>query len=205
MAGRGLITAESSGLDQLLKDLESIDDNAKKALDAGMAAWNVEAKKAVQRSYLAGVNGAEVGDYIYNSISYFGEDTGKVRPTDNQQGVWGSAGVYKIDSLYNAYNQEYQSKQQSSKKRKAMTAAQIAYWIENGTSRLFIDGKLVRKDGVEARAFGVGIYGSESKTVQVAPQPFLSNALTANKNQLEGAFVDAFSIKMTELLNGRTT
>jgi len=202
MAGRGLLTAESSGLDQLLQALNTVDDNAKKALDAGMKAWNVEAKKAVQRSYLAGVNGAEQGDYIYNSISYFGEDTGKVRPTDNQKGVWGSAGVYKIDSLYNAYNQEYQNKQQSSKKRKAMTASQIAYWIENGTSRLFIDGKIVRKDGPEARAFGVGIYGSEAKTVQVAPQPFLTNALTANKNQLEGAFVDAFSIKMTELLNG---
>ena len=70
MSGVGFITAESSGLDQLLQALNTVDDNAKKALDAGMAAWNVEAKKAVQRSYLSGVNGAEVGDYIYNSISY---------------------------------------------------------------------------------------------------------------------------------------
>ena len=198
---KAFISAETKGLDEILRELQSIDDNAKKALDAGLMAWNKESVKAIRQSYLSGVNGAETGDYIYNSISHFGADSGAIRPTDNQEGVWGSAGVYKIDSLYNSYNQTYQSKQKSDAKRSAMTAAQIAYWIENGTSRLFIDGELVRKDGVKARAFGVGIYGSEAKTVAVAPQPFLTNALTANKGQLESAFVDAFSDKMKELLN----
>lgn len=198
---KGFITASSSGLDEILKDLKEIDANAKTALDYGMKAWHKAAVTAIQTSYLANVNGAQTNDYVYRSISHFGKDKGIVRPADSGEGVWGSAGVYKIDSIYNSYNNEYQAKQKSSTKKNAMTAAQIAYWIENGVSRLYIDGKPVRSNGIEARAFAIGIYGTESKTVKVAPQPFLTHAITANKKQLEASFVDAFSNKMRELLD----
>lgn len=196
---KGLISAESKGLDEIIRALQSADDNAQKALHSGIEAWNKGAVQAVKQSYLS--YGGAHGDYIYRSISHFGNDTGTVRPTNSGDGVWSNAGVFMIDSIYNSYNAEYKAKQKSDMKRSAMTAAQIAYWMENGVSRLYIDGKAVRAQGFEARMFNLGIYGSVAKTVDVAPKPFVGNAMTTSKNQLETAFVDAFSIKMTELLD----
>lgn len=184
---KGLITAELTGLTELIATLEAMPEIADQAIKAGAEAMMQQGVIDVRNSYYS--VGGKQGDYIDRSIGNYG--------TPNPSGgsanlaYWTSVGVFKIDSIYNEYDQLKKSKQKSSIKKDALTAAQVAYWIENGTSRL-------RSGARKPKNFVDAAFSSE-ELITVTPKPFISNAFVTGWNRQFDAFKIAFDNKVKEL------
>ena len=183
---RGLITANMTGLDELIASIEAIPETVDKAIEAGAKAMMEQGKDNLRSSYLA--VGGKVGDYIYKSIGSYGTNS----PSGSAGlSYWLSVGVFKDDSIYSAYNAQYQDNQTSEIKKNALSAAQIAYWIENGTSR-------IRSGGRKPRNFNENNF-DPNNLIKIQPKPFISNAyITGWPAQLE-AFTVEFNKKIEEL------
>ena len=188
---KGIMTASLSGLTELINSVKAIPKVVDKAIEAGATAMMEQGKKNLQQSYVSA--GGTVGDYVYRSIDYYGTDkpTGVLPDTS----YWTSVGVFKIDSIYNAYNAEKKANQKGEIKKEAMTAAQIAYWMENGVSRLYLDGRLTKK----GKKFDPNAVSDPMKLISVQPKPFISNAFTTGWNSQYNAFSVAFNNKIQEL------
>lgn len=81
-------------------------------------------------------------------------------------------GVYKLDAVDAAYG----------KTSKDLNAAQIAYWVEYGTSRLKTGGRKVK-----------GVDYEDEDLITVAARPFISNAYYTSINDQNSAFKATFN------------
>ena len=184
---RGLVSGELSGLTELLRTLQNMPEIAKEAIEAGSNAAMQEGVKDLQNKYLS--VGGQATDYIYKSIGSYGtsEPTGKQEGTD----YWFSVGVFHLEDVYNEQNEKKQATQKSQIKRNVPTAPQLAYWIENGTSRL--------KSGARKPKNAPDAAFNPSDLITAAPQPFISEAFVTGWDGQFSAFSVAFNIKIGEL------
>lgn len=111
--------------------------------------------------------GGTPGGYVFSSV---GQSVAMSK--SDPYTVVGTVGVYKIDSV----------SVQFGKTEKDLNAAQIAYWVEFGTSRLRNGGR--KKKGVNY---------DESQLINVAGVPFISNAFYSSLNEQQDAFKVEFN------------
>lgn len=176
---RGTITAEMSGLDDIIAALEALPEQIEEAKRAGSKAMMEQGEEDLKKSWLQ--QGGKVNDYIYKSIGHYG----RTLPSD-ATGYWTSVGVFTMDGP----RAEYAAKKGKAPE-KVLTAAQIAYWIENGTSRL--RSGLRKPRGVDDTQLDPATLAS------VAPKPFISNAFFTGWKDQQEAFAKAFNKKIEEL------
>lgn len=162
---RRSITMTDGGFATWLKELE----DAQKAmpdlfLEALIARQKV-IEKAIQQTWVS--MGGQMGGFIWSSVGQSATFS-----KENANDVVGTIGVYDIDSV----------KSQFGKTPKDLNAAQIAYWTENGTSRLRNGGR--KKNGVE--------YPDEM-LITTAPKPFIQKAVYSSWQDAEKAFIDTFN------------
>ena len=111
--------------------------------------------------------GGTPGGYVFSSV---GQSVAMSK--SDPYTVVGTVGVYKIDSV----------SVQFGKTEKDLNAAQIAYWVEFGTSRLRNGGR--KKKGVNY---------DDSQLINVAGVPFISNAFYSSLNEQQDAFKVEFN------------
>ena len=111
--------------------------------------------------------GGTPGGYVFSSV---GQSVAMSK--SDPYTVVGTVGVYKIDSV----------SVQFGKTEKDLNAAQIAYWVEFGTSRLRNGGR--KKKGVNY---------DDSQFINVAGVPFISNAFYSSLNEQQDAFKVEFN------------
>ena len=111
--------------------------------------------------------GGQPGGYVFSSV---GQSVAMSK--SEPYTVVGTVGVYKIDSV----------SVQFGKTEKDLNAAQIAYWVEFGTSRLRNGGR--KKKGVNY---------DDSQLINVAGVPFISNAFYSSLNEQQDAFKVEFN------------
>lgn len=145
-------------------------------------AWIKECTKAQQqvvedavRKNWVSFGGGRTNDFVYDSVGY-STHYGK-----NGTDTVGTIGVYNIDRVMVEHGRVFEEG-----KRKPLNAAQIAYWVEFGTSRLAAGGR--KEKGVE--------YLPE-QLIEVKPKPFISNAFYGTLNEQQAAFAK----KWDEILN----
>lgn len=163
---KGLISIKSSGLKEFIAEMnglaEQIPEISKQALVKQQEV--VEAK--VKDNWVSMIGGSSSG-YVYNSV---GQSTAFSKIDDSS--VVGTVGVYKIDSVGSSFGIT----------EKDLNAAQIAYWIEFGTSRLRSGARKVK-----------GLEYSEEDLITVGPKPFISNAFYSSLDEQQEAFKMEFN------------
>ena len=184
---KGLVTAELTGFKELIQSLKDMPEITQKAIEAGSKAMMEQGEKDLRNAYYA--VGGKQGDYVDRGIGSYGtaDPSGKLAGTD----YWTSVGVFKKDDEYNYYNSLYADNQKGEIKREAMTAAQIAYWIENGTSRL--------KSGVRKPRNFVEAAFQPEELIKTTPKPFISNSFVTGWGRQYAAFEVAFNKTIEEL------
>ena len=163
---RGLITIESSGLKELIKDLnglvEQIPEVSKKSLQSQLQV--VEDK--IQTNWVSMVGGS-ISGYVYNSV---GQSTAFSKNNDTD--VVGTVGVYNIDKVKATFGIT----------DKDLNAAQIAYWVEFGTSRLRSGNRKVK-----------GLEYKDEDLISISAVPFISNAFYSSLDEQQTAFKVTFN------------
>jgi len=161
---RGLVTMTSTGLSELVLELEGLVEKmpeiSKKAVDAQLEF--VEGK--VKANWVSMVNG-ETGGYVYSSVGH----SAKIS-TQNSADVVGTVGVYSMDNVNAGFGIT----------DKDLNAAQIAYWVEFGTSRLTRGRKRKNKE-----------YKDED-LITVNAVPFISNAFFSSFTEQQTIFTNKF-------------
>lgn len=117
--------------------------------------------------------GGSVSGYVYNSV---GQSTAisKLNPAD----VVGTVGVYNLDKVNVAFGIT----------KKELNAAQIAYWVEFGTSRLRSGNRKTK-----------GLEYSDEDLVSISAVPFISNAFYSSLDEQQ----DAFKITFNKLIDAK--
>jgi len=163
---KGLFSVTSTGLKEFIKEMEALADAIPEISLKALA----EQEKVVQgRIKTNGVSmvGGTPGGYVFSSV---GQSVAMSK--SDPYTVVGTVGVYKIDSV----------SVQFGKTEKDLNAAQIAYWVEFGTSRLRNGGR--KKKGVNY---------DDSQLINVAGVPFISNAFYSSLNEQQDAFKVEFN------------
>ena len=111
--------------------------------------------------------GGTPGGYVFSSV---GQSV--VMSKSDPYTALGTVGVYKIDRVSAEFG----------KTEKNLNAAQIAYWVEFGRSRLKNGGR--KKTGVTY---------DDSKLTNVDGIPFISNAFYSSLNEQQDAFKVEFN------------
>lgn len=184
---RGIVSGELSGFRELLETIREMPQIADKAIEAGSKAMMEQGVRDLRANYYS--IGGKPGDYVDTSIGSYGTPT----PTGALPGTdyWASVGVFKLQSVYDSYNAAYHAKQSNSIKKNAMSAAQIGYWIENGTSRL-------RNGARKPNNYTEDAFKPE-ELIKTSPKPFISNAFITGWDGQFAAFKVAFDNKIEEL------
>ncbi len=163
---RGLISLKSTGLKDFIKELNGLADNfpeiAKKALEARQEV----VEENIKTNWVTLVGGSSSG-FVASSI---GQSVSVSKSDPNT--VVGTVGVYQLNSVDASFG----------KTEKSLNAAQIAYWVEFGTSRLR-SGKRKTK----------GLDYNEEDLVTVSAKAFISNALYSSIDEQENAFKTEFN------------
>jgi hypothetical protein len=168
---KGLITAELTGFKELIQSLKDMPEIAEQAIKAGSEAMMKQGEKDLRVSYYA--HGGKQGDYVDRGIGHYGTDepAGLLEGTD----YWTSVGVFQKEGI----------------DKGAITAAQVAYWIENGISRL--------RSGVRKPSnFTTAAFNPED-LITTSPKPFISDAFIKGWDGQFAAFSVAFNNKVEEL------
>lgn len=163
---RGLISVTNSGLTEIADYLDQLGDDYEKAIFEATKAMQdvvVERMRFNASSMIGSVTGSFISDSVGKSTEMSKNDTNV---------VIGTIGVYNLDSVKSNYNVS----------DKDLNAAQLAYWIEYGTSGL--------KNRRKIR--GVSNSNEEHKT-SVDPKPFLGNAMYGSINEQNDAFRIVFN------------
>ena len=162
---KGLITLKSTGLKEFIREMETlaeaIPDIALKAL--------AEQEKVVQekvRTNWVSMVGGSPGGYVYSSVGH-----SVAKSKSDPYVVVGTVGVYKIDSVSAKFG----------KTEKDLNAAQIAYWVEFGTSRL--------RSGRKKK----GVTYNDADLITVGGVPFISNAFYSSLDEQQAAFKAEFN------------
>lgn len=163
---KGLFSLTSTGLKEFIKEMEALAD----AIPEISLKALVEQEKVVQeriKTNWVSMVGGTLGGYVFSSV---GQSVAMSK--SDPYTVVGTVGVYKIDSV----------SVQFGKTEKDLNAAQIAYWVEFGTSRLRNGGR--KKTGVTY---------DDSQLINVAGVPFISNAFYSSLNEQQEAFKIEFN------------
>lgn len=176
---KGTVTAELAGLDGIITALQALPEQIVEAKKVASKAMMEQGERDLQRSYLS--VGGTAGDYVYNSIGSYGRPL----PSDPDN-YWTSVGVFTIAGV-----REAQASKLGKEPSKVLTAAQVAYWIENGTSRL-------RSGARKPRNFVAAAFNPED-LIEVQPRPFITEAFFIGWDAQRDAFAEAFNNKIQEL------
>lgn len=163
---KGLFSLTSTGLKEFIAEMEglaaAIPEISKKSL--------VEQQRVVEQKIQenwTSMAGGTPGGYVYSSV---GQSTAFSK--NSPATVVGTVGVYKIDRVASQFG----------KTEKDLNAAQIAYWVEFGTSRL--------KSGARKQK---GAQYDDSQLVGVRAVPFISNAFYSSMDMQQEAFKTEFN------------
>ena len=163
---KGLISVTSSGLKEFIKEMEDLVDAFPEISLKALAEQEKVVQERIKINWVSMVGGTP-GGYVFSSV---GQSV--VMSKSDPYTVLGTVGVYKIDSV----------SVQFGKTEKDLNAAQIAYWVEFGTSRLRNGGR--KKKGVNY---------DDSQLINVAGVPFISNAFYSSLNEQQDAFKVEFN------------
>ena len=163
---KGLISVTSSGLKEFIKEMEALADAIPEISLKALAEQEKVVQERIKTNWVSMVGGTP-GGYVFSSV---GQSVAMSK--SDPYTVVGTVGVYKIDSV----------SVQFGKTEKDLNAAQIAYWVEFGTSRLRNGGR--KKKGVNY---------DDSQLINVAGVPFISNAFYSSLNEQQDAFKVEFN------------
>ena len=163
---KGLFSLTSTGLKEFIKEMEALADAIPEISLKALAEQEKVVQARIKTNWVSMVGGTPSG-YVFSSV---GQSVAMSK--SDPYTVVGTVGVYKIDSV----------SVQFGKTEKDLNAAQIAYWVEFGTSRLRNGGR--KKKGVN--------YDDE-QLINVAGVPFISNAFYSSLNEQQDAFKVEFN------------
>ena len=163
---KGLISLTSTGLKDFIAEMEALADAIPEISLKALAVQEQLVQEKIKSNWVSMVGG-QPGGYVFSSV---GQSVAMSK--SEPYTVVGTVGVYKIDSV----------SVQFGKTEKDLNAAQIAYWVEFGTSRLRNGGR--KKKGVNY---------DESQLINVAGVPFISNAFYSSLNEQQDAFKVEFN------------
>lgn len=164
---KGLISLTSTGLKEFIAEMEALADAIPEISIEALAAQQRVVEEKIKSNWTSMVGG-QPGGYVFSSV---GQSVAHSK--SDQYTVLGTVGVYKIDSISARFG----------KTEKDLNAAQIAYWVEFGTSRLKNGGR--KKKGVQ--------YDDE-QLINVAGVPFISNAFYSSLTEQQEAFKKEFNL-----------
>lgn len=162
---RSMITITGGGFKDWIDEIDKAAEEIPEIMLESLKARQTVIEDAIRKQYVS--MGGNQNGFIYQSVGQSSAYS-KLNPLD----VVGTIGVYDIDSV----------KVASGRTDKDLNAAQIAYWIENGTSRLRGGGR--KKKGVE--------YPEEMLITQ-QPKPFITTAVYTSWDQAEKEFSETFN------------
>ena len=163
---KGLFSVTSTGLKEFIKEMEALADAIPEISLKSLAEQEKVVQERIKTNWVSMVGGTP-GGYVFSSV---GQSVAMSK--SDPYTVVGTVGVYKIDSV----------SVQFGKTEKDLNAAQIAYWVEFGTSRLRNGGR--KKKGVNY---------DDSQLINVAGVPFISNAFYSSLNEQQDAFKVEFN------------
>lgn len=166
---RNVFTTKLSGNKDILADLDLLAEEFPVWTREALKAQEQIVENAIRRNWVS-LAGGKTGDYVYDSV---GQSTAI---GSNGKDVVGTVGVYNIDSVKIAHGRVAVEG-----KRKPLNAAQIAYWVEFGTTRLRSGQR--RMTGAEY---------NEEDLIVVAGKPFISNAFYGTLNEQQNAFLEKY-------------
>ncbi len=167
---RGLVSLESSGLKEFIAEMEGFVEAFPECSRIALDAQEKFVVDKIKQNWASMVPNATTGDFVYSCIGHSTELSVK-----NSYSVVGTVGVYKLDKI----------DAQFGKKKSDLNAAQLAYWVEFGTSRLKVGGR--KKKGQTY---------TDEMLVTNKPVPFMSNAFYSTIEQQEDVFKTAFNQAM---------
>ena len=163
---KGLFSLTSTGLKEFIKEMEALADAIPEISLKALVEQEKVVQERIKTNWVSMVGGTP-GGYVFSSV---GQSVAMSK--SDPYTVVGTVGVYKIDSV----------SVQFGKTEKDLNAAQIAYWVEFGTSRLRNGGR--KKTGVTY---------DDSQLINVAGVPFISNAFYSSLNEQQDAFKVEFN------------
>ena len=163
---KGLFSLTSTGLKEFIEEMEALADAIPEISLKALAEQEKVVQERIKTNWVSMVGGTP-GGYVFSSV---GQSVAMSK--SDPYTVVGTVGVYKIDSI----------SVQFGKTEKDLNAAQIAYWVEFGTSRLRNGGR--KKKGVNY---------DDSQLINVAGVPFISNAFYSSLNEQQDAFKVEFN------------
>lgn len=158
---KGLFSLTSTGLKEFIKEMEALADAIPEISLKALAEQEKVVQERIKTNWVSMVGGTP-GGYVFSSV---GQSVAYSK--SDQYTVLGTVGVYKIDRVSAEFG----------KTEKDLNAAQIAYWVEFGTSRLKNGGR--KKKGVTY---------DDSQLINVAGVPFISNAFYSSLSEQQEAF-----------------
>ena len=167
---RGLVSLESSGLKEFIAEMEGFVEAFPECSRIALDAQEKFVVEKIKQNWVSMVPNATAGDFVYSCIGHSTELS-----VQNSYSVVGTVGVYKLDKI----------DAQFGKKKSDLNAAQLAYWVEFGTSRLKVGGR--KKKGQTY---------TDEMLVTNKPVPFMSNAFYSTIDQQEEVFKTAFNQAM---------
>lgn len=169
---RGFISITDTGLKDIVQYLEKLGDNYDRILLESLQAMQDPTVERIRLNWVSMVGG-QSGGYVFDSVG----KSSAFSKTDPHT-VVGTVGVYNIDSVNSVHGIT----------NKQLNAAQIAYWVEYGTSRL--------KSGIRKTK---GAEYSDDQLITVAAKPFISNAFYATFQEQQKAFSERFNQLMDKI------
>ncbi len=169
---RGFVSVTNTGLTEIADYLDRMADSYDKALIESVQAMQDVVVDKIRENWTTMIGGT-TGGYVYDSI---GKSTAKSKSSEHV--IVGTMGVYHMDAVAAKHG----------KTPKDLNAAQIAYWIEYGTSRLKGGGR--KKKGVEY---------TDDQLISVAAKPFLGNAFYGSIDEQNAAFKAVFNSHMDKI------
>ncbi|MCP4984694.1 MAG: hypothetical protein GY928_01135 [Colwellia sp.] len=163
---RGLISVKSYGLKELIEEFTDLANNIQEISKKSLKSQLEIVEDKIRINWNTMVGGTPNG-YVYSSV---GQSTAFSKNNDSD--VVGTVGVYNLDSVKATFNIT----------NKDLNAAQIAYWVEFGFSRL--------KSGSRKTP---GEEYSDEELIKVNAQPFISNAFYSSLDEQQRAFKDTFN------------
>ena len=167
-----MITATNGGMQAWIDELEIAADNLPQMMLPSLVARQKVIEEAIKQSWVN--EGGTPGGFVYSSVGQSANFSLK-----DKNDVIGTIGVYNIDSI----------KSQFGRTDRDINAAQIAYWVELGTSRLKSGGR---------KPSGKNI--PEDMLVVVAPRSFISTAVNNSWSSAEKAFNKKFNEEYERLV-----
>lgn len=158
---KGLISLKSTGLKEFIEEMNTLADAIPEISKQALVEQQRVVEGKVKENWVSMVGGSP-GGYVFSSV---GQSVAYSK--SDQYTVVGTVGVYKIDRVSAEFG----------KTEKDLNAAQIAYWVEFGTSRLRNGGRKKR-----------GVTYDDSQLINVAGVPFISNAFYSSLSEQQEAF-----------------